>query len=68
MTRPIKELTGFELIALKKGETKTVAFTLTGAASGFFDNDENYLVGSGAFKIKIGGSSDKGLESGFEIE
>jgi beta-glucosidase len=68
LARPVKELKGFELLALKKGETKTVTFTLTDAALGFFDNDGNYLVESGAFKIWVGGSSDKGLESGFELQ
>jgi len=35
---------------------------------GFFDNDGNYLVEPGAFKIMVGGSSDKGLEAGFVLE
>jgi beta-glucosidase len=68
LSRPVKELKGFELITLKKGETKTVTFTLTDKELGFFDNDGNYLVESGAFKIWVGGSSDTGLESGFELE
>lgn len=68
LARPVKELKGFELINLKKGETKTVTFTLTDKELGFFDNDGNYLVESGTFKIMVGGSSDKGLESGFVLE
>jgi beta-glucosidase len=68
LARPVKELKGFELVTLKKGETKTVTFTLTDAALGFFDNDGNYLVESGAFKIMVGGSSDTRLESGFELQ
>jgi beta-glucosidase len=66
--RPIKELKGFELVNLKKGETKTISFTLTDAALGFYDNDGNYLVEPGTFKIMVGGNSDKGLESGFELK
>ncbi|NGY36838.1 beta-glucosidase BglX [Flavobacterium sp. XN-5] len=68
LARPVKELKGFELVDLKKGETKTVTLTLTDKELGFFDNDGNYIVESGTFKIMIGGSSDKGLESGFEIK
>ena len=68
LARPVKELKGFELIALKKGETKTVTFTLTDKELGFFDNDGNYLVEAGTFKIMVGGSSDKGLDSSFELE
>ncbi|TRX22475.1 beta-glucosidase BglX [Flavobacterium franklandianum] len=68
LARPVKELKGFELIELKKGETKTVTMTLTEKELGFYDNDGNYLVELGTFKIMVGGSSDKGLESGFELK
>ena len=68
LARPVKELKGFELIALKKGETKTVTFSLTEKELGFYDNEGNYLVEAGAFKIMVGGSSDTGLESVFELQ
>ena len=68
LARPVKELKGFELIELKKGETKTVTLTLTDQELGFFDNEGNYLVEAGTFKIMVGGSSDKGLESSFELK
>jgi len=68
LARPVKELKGFELVDLKKGETKTVTLILTDKELGFFDNEGNYLVEPGTFKIMVGGSSDKGLESGFEIK
>ena len=67
LARPVKELKGFELIELKKGETKTVTMTLTEKELGFYDNEGNYLVEPGTFKIMVGGSSDKGLDSGFEL-
>ncbi|MEO8237746.1 MAG: beta-glucosidase BglX [Flavobacterium sp.] len=66
--RPIKELKGFELVNLKKGETKTISFTLTEKELGFYDNEGNYLVESGTFKIMVGGSSDTGLTSRFELK
>jgi beta-glucosidase len=68
LARPVKELKGFELVDLKKGETKRVTLTLTEKELGFYDNDGNYLVEAGTFKIMVGGSSDKGLESGFELQ
>ncbi len=68
LARPVKELKGFELIELKKGETKTVTMTLTDRELGFYDNDGNYIVEPGTFKIMVGGSSDKGLQSGFELK
>ncbi|WP_310281872.1 beta-glucosidase BglX [Flavobacterium piscis] len=68
IARPVEELKGFELVNLKKGETKTVTFTLTEKELGFYNNEGNYLVESGTFKIMVGGSSDKGLEGGFDIK
>ena len=68
LARPVKELKCFELIALKKGETKTVTFTLTEKELGFYDNAGKYLVEAGTFKLMVGGSSDKGLEGQFELE
>jgi len=68
LARPVKELKGFELIELKKGETKIVTMNLTEKELGFYDNEGNYLIEPGTFKIMVGGSSDKGLESSFELE
>ncbi len=68
LARPVKELKGFELVDLKKGATKMITFTLTDKELGFFDNEGNYLVEAGAFKIWVGGSSDKGLESSFQLQ
>ena len=68
LARPVKELKGFELTELKKGETKTISFTLTDKELGFFDNEGNFLVEAGSFKIWVGGSSDGGLEGKFEVE
>ena len=68
LARPVKELKGFELVELKKGETKTITLTLTEKELGFFDNNGNYLLESGTFKVMVGGSSDKGLEGSFELK
>ncbi len=68
LSRPVKELKGFELISLKKGETKTVHFTLTEAELGFYDNDGNFLVEFGMFKIFVGTSSVDTLETEFELK
>jgi len=68
LSRPVKELKGFELVGLKKGETKTIQFTLTGAELGFYDNDGNYLVEAGTFKIFVGTNSNDVLEGEFELK
>lgn len=68
VTRPVKELKGFELLELKAGETKTVTFTLTDAELGFYSNEGEWLTEPGAFKVFAGGSSDTVLETDFELE
>ncbi len=67
LSRPVKELKGFELVALKKGETKTVSFELTDSELGFYDNNGEYNVESGLFKVYVGTSSDNVKESEFYL-
>ncbi len=68
IARPVKELKGFELVELKKGETKTVQFTLTNNELGFYDNNGKFLVESGQFNIMVGWNSNNGLNSKFELK
>lgn len=68
LSRPVKELKGFELVSLKKGETKTVTFTLTDNELGFFNNNGDYLVEPGTFKIFVGTSSDNVQETEIELK
>lgn len=68
LSRPVKELKGFELVPLKKGETKTVTFTLTNKELGFFNNEGEYLVEPGTFKVFVGTSSADNQETEFELK
>ncbi|OXB04589.1 beta-glucosidase BglX [Flavobacterium pectinovorum] len=68
VVRPVKELKGFELIALKKGETKTVQFTLTDKELGFYDNNGKFLTEAGLFNVMVGWNSNEGLTSKFELK
>lgn len=68
LARPVKELKGFEMVSLKKGESKTVTFTLTNNELGFYDNNGNYLVEPGVFKVFVGTSSDNVQELEFELK
>ncbi|WAC02763.1 beta-glucosidase BglX [Lacinutrix neustonica] len=68
VTRPVKELKGFELVALNPGDSKTITFTLTKDELGFFNNQGEFALEPGAFKVFVGGSSYTSLESGFEIQ
>ncbi len=59
VTRPVKELKGFERISLNAGETKTVTFTIDTNSLAFYDIKMNYTVEPGTFNIMVGTSSDK---------
>lgn len=57
MSRPVKELKGFERIALEPGQTKTVTFTVDPAQLGFYNNDLEYVVEPGEFDVMVGPDS-----------
>jgi beta-glucosidase len=67
VTRPVKELKGFQKISLKKGEKRTLRFTLTDADLAFTRQDMSWGSEPGAFKLWIGPSSAEGSEAGFEL-
>jgi beta-glucosidase len=63
-TRPVKELKGYQRVALKAGETKTVSFTIDAESLAFYDINMAYCVEPGEFMIMTGSSSnDKDLKS-----
>jgi beta-glucosidase len=57
VTRPIKELKGFQRVNLKPGEQKTVTFTLGPQALGFWNEQMKRMVEPGAFDIMAGDNS-----------
>ena len=57
ITRPVKELKGFDKIFLKAGESKTVSFKITPELLRFYDYELNYVAEPGDFDIMIGGNS-----------
>ena len=62
-TRPVKELKGYQRVALKAGETKTVSFTIDAESLAFYDINMAYCVEPGEFIIMTGSSSnDKDLK------
>ena len=65
LTRPVRELKGFELIELKKGETKTIEFNLTKNELGFFNATGDFIVESGDFEVYVGGNSITTLKEEF---
>jgi beta-glucosidase len=65
ITRPVKELKGFERIALKAGESKQVTFTLGPKTLGFYNSNGEYLVEAGDFEVFVGGDSDASVKATF---
>lgn len=57
ISRPMKELKGFQKIMLKAGESKTLSFTLGKEQLGFYNSDLKWVVEPGEFKVMIGGNS-----------
>ncbi|KJD34064.1 beta-glucosidase [Tamlana nanhaiensis] len=67
VTRPVKELKGFELVALESGETKQITITLTEDELGFYNNTGEFVVEPGDFMVFVGGSSNTVLEKKFKL-
>ena len=58
ITRPLKELKGFQKINLKAGESKTVSFRISPEHLKFYNYNLKYDWEPGEFHIMIGGNSD----------
>jgi len=64
VTRPVKELKGFQRISLAPGQTRTVAFDITPEQLAFYDIDMIFRVEPGEFRLMVGSSSrDEDLQS-----
>lgn len=57
VVRPVQELKGFQKVFIKKGESKTVNFTLTPENLKFYDDELNYDWEAGEFDIMVGTNS-----------
>jgi len=67
LTRPVKELKRFQRIALTPDEKRKLEFQLDTDELGFCNQNMEYVVEPGLFKIWIGPNSAEGLEGNFEI-
>ena len=68
VTRPVKELRGFERISLKPGETRKVTFTLGPAALQFYNRDMKRVVEPGKFTVMVGPNSADLQSASFEVK
>jgi len=67
VTRPVRELKGFDLVELSPGQTQTVQFTLTEKELGYFNNQGEWTVEPGDFEVYVGGSSATTYKIEFEL-
>src|ERR1051326_128987 len=70
VTRPVRELKGFQRITLKPGEKRRVEFTLTPEDLSFYNRDLRFVVEPGEFKLMVGVSSadEHELVTSFEVQ
>lgn len=67
VTRPVKELKGFQKISLQPGEARTLRFEIPVSELGFTGPDMRYIVEPGEFKVWVGPDATRGVEGEFKI-
>ena len=68
VTPPGKELKGFQKIMLKKGESKTVKFSISPEDLKFYNSQLEHVYEPGEFEFFIAGSSDSAFKNTFKLE
>lgn len=67
ITRPVRELKGFEKIYLKAGESRTVTFVIDRELLEFYDQDLKKVAEPGEFQVFIGKDSDTQNMASFRL-
>ena len=67
VTRPVKELKGFEKVFLKAGESKTIQFKITPDMLKFYNYDIQQVCEPGDFEVMIGGDSEQVKSAYFDL-
>ncbi len=68
VSRPVRQLKGFEKVVLKPGESRRVSFELRAADLGYHDAQGRFIVEPGRFEAYVGGSSLAELKGEFMLE
>lgn len=68
VTRPVRELRGFQRITLKPGASQTVKFPLGDKELGFYDRAMHWTVEPGEFEIFVGNSSQAPKATSFYLK
>ena len=67
VTRPLKELKGFQKIALKKGEKQTVTFEISVEELKFYNSELQFIAEPGRFDVFVGTNSSTDNKVSFEL-
>jgi len=67
VTRPVRELKGFQRVRVEPGQTVTVDFKVHTDDLAFYGRDAQFITEPGEFHVWIGGSSETELRTGFRI-
>jgi beta-glucosidase len=67
ITRPVKELKGFQKVEIKKGETKIVTFKLSLKDLKFYNSDLDFVAEPGKFHVFVGTDSSTTMVKEFEL-
>ncbi len=68
VTRPVRELKGFQKIEIKVGETKTVNFKLSVEDLKFYNYELDFVAEPGTFEVFVGTNSDTTMKAEFELK
>lgn len=68
ITRPLRELKGFQKVFLKNGESKTITFRLQTSDLAFYHPDLKYYAEPGWFDLFVGGDSNAALTTQIELK
>jgi beta-glucosidase len=68
VTRPVKELKGFKKVNIRKGETITLAFTISTQDLAYYHQDMSFSVDPGDFVLFIGTNSEKTKNKAFAVK
>jgi beta-glucosidase len=68
VTRPVRQLAGFQRVPLEPGATRTVTFTIGPDQLGFHDATMRWQVEPGRFTVFVGGSSTASNAASFTVQ
>ena len=67
VTRPVKELKGFQKVLIKKGATQKVTFELSVDDLKFYNSDLQWVAEPGTFEVYVGTDSTVTEKISFEL-